>query len=204
MKEFDKFPLKLKKIHFLRNITRNTLLVGKIEPTKRLMMGDSILPYLQKEFLPKNSYYLVTNFISDILNLESNLRNLVIISHLYFENIIDELLRDNFVNPEAFNNFTFYSKMKVIESQDILNTDTLKFLLFVNKIRNKFAHNLDYDLPDSDFQAIPFFVIVSNRFDYKVKKYRVKRNYYMFAVGCIDVILEIIEQHPKISRVKRN
>lgn len=202
-KQFEKMPKKLKNIHYLRNITCKTLMIGKIKYIKRLMMDDGFLPFIETEFLPRSSPLLINNFVSDILRLNSNMRNLVIVSHLYFENIIDELIRINFKNPKAIDNFNFYQKMKVIESIEILDSETIKFLILINKIRNKFAHNLEYDMPDSDTQEIRFFAVVTKRFNYKVKKFRMKRNYYMFAFGCIDVILNIIEQHPKIFKTKK-
>jgi uncharacterized protein YutE (UPF0331/DUF86 family) len=164
-----------------------------------------MLPYLASEsgFLPKSSNLLINNFIYDILTLRSNLRNLVILSHLYFENIIDGLIEKNFKNPQAFDNFNFYNKIKVLESQKVLDDDIMKYLLFVNNIRNKFAHNLDYDIPDSQLMDIQFFSLVCNRFNYKIRKYRMKRNYNMFAAGCIDIILRIIEDYPEISRLRK-
>lgn len=193
---------KLGDLKFLRNITRNLVLQkGKHRAVKQLLMDDQILPFLKNDFLPNSSYLLVNHFISDILTLNSDLRNLVIIANLYFENIIDELIKDNFSKPDALDNFDYYQKLKVIEAFGILNNSTMEFLIFINKMRNKFAHNLDYDMPDSDIQQIPLFVVVSNRFKYKIKKYRMKRNHYLFVVECIDVLLEIIEQHPKIAKI---
>ncbi len=202
-KEFDKLPKKIKNIRGLRAFTYNALVKGKYRQVKKNMMDDEILPYLASEFLPKSSNLLVNNFISDILTLRSNLRNLVIISHLYFENIIDGLIETNFKNPQAFDNFNFYNKIKVLESQKVLDDDIMNYLLLINNIRNKFAHNLDYDMPDSQLMDIPFFSLVCNRFNYKIRKYRMKRNYNMFAAGCIDIILRIIEDHPKISKLRK-
>ncbi|MBZ9572084.1 hypothetical protein KJA15_02035 [Patescibacteria group bacterium] len=187
-------------------LLKNLLLKGKITgevTVQQFFMDQNYLRFLKDECLPKSSIFLVNKFITNLLTQPPNMRNIVIITQLYFENIIDEIITNKFPNPKAIINFYFYNKVKIIEASGLLKTGSLNYLLFVNNIRNKFAHDIDYEIPDSDFIKIDFFKKVINRFPYKLNKYRNGRNRYTFVIMTIWYLFEIIDEHPEIYKIKK-
>ena len=183
-------------------LLKNLLLKGK-ESVKKFFMDQEFLQLIREDCLPKSSTFLVNKFIENILIQPPDMRNIVITSHLYFENIVDELITKKFSKPEAILNFSFYNKIKIIEANGLLKPQSIKYLLFVNNIRNKDAHDIDYDIPDSDLNKINYFEKVINRFPYKISKYRRGRNRLIFTIATLSILFEITDEHPEISMTKK-
>jgi len=181
------------------------LLKGKVDGKyniKHFFKDAGYFKFLDEEALPKCSVFLINKFIKNLLLQPYNMRNLVITTRLYFENIIDELIKIKFSHPEAIIDFNFYKKVKIIQAGNILKKDIIEYLLFVNNIRNKYAHNIDYEISDSKFKEIGYFKNVINRVPYKYKKYKIGRNRFMFVIRTIWILFEIIDQHNEIINIR--
>ena len=95
-------------------------------------------------------------FIKKYINVSDNEFDLVIKTSLKVEILVDEILRNSLVNPEAIfkNKYRpFSDKIKILDSLGY-NKNFLNKLTALNKLRNKFAHNLDYSLTKSDIETI--------------------------------------------------
>ena len=77
----------------------------------------------------------------------------IIRGHLYVENEIDNLLKLKLEKPQHLydNNFMFYSKLKTALALGLIPEENKNAYIRLNKIRNNFAHNLNYELTENDF-----------------------------------------------------
>lgn len=76
----------------------------------------------------------------------------IIRGHLYCEASLVELLRQSFKNPDAVNidRLTFSLKVNLCSALGSLTPDLRSGLLQLNSLRNKIAHNLEYEVQESD------------------------------------------------------
>lgn len=77
----------------------------------------------------------------------------IIRGHLYVENEIDNLLKLKLEKPQHLydSNFMFYSKLKTALALGLIAEENKNAYIRLNKIRNNFAHNLNYELTENDF-----------------------------------------------------
>lgn len=68
----------------------------------------------------------------------------VISTHLYIENSINELLDTFCRRPSALRQLDFEEKVRVLEAFAIISDDFAKKILSFNRLRNKYAHNLEF------------------------------------------------------------
>ncbi|PGY55178.1 hypothetical protein [Priestia megaterium] len=112
-----------------------------------------------------NNKKALEDFMSDTSNgtpLEVVLR-----SHLYFENALENALRSILENPDVLltDRFTFSNKLALVYSLGVIPEDFNSVLKYFNKsIRNKFAHNLKFELKEEHVDQL------INRFNKQVKK----------------------------------
>jgi len=72
-------------------------------------------------------------------------RQMVLLLGLYGEYVVNELLRKNFINSKLDKINSQEIKLKVIKATNFLSPDEYSVLMLLNKIRNKYAHNLYVD-----------------------------------------------------------
>lgn len=78
-------------------------------------------------------------------------RSTVLITHLYMEYLLDWILKKKISKPDKIlKRASFYSKLELIESFQILSNEIMHELWIVNEVRNQFAHEIDIN--SSDFQ----------------------------------------------------
>lgn len=68
----------------------------------------------------------------------------VISTHLYVERAINELLDTFCRRPSALKQLDFEEKIRVLEAFAIISDDFAKKILSFNRLRNKYAHNLEF------------------------------------------------------------
>ncbi|MHB8545691.1 MAG: hypothetical protein ACYDAJ_02870 [Nitrosotalea sp.] len=89
--------------------------------------------------------------IGNLNSIGGEPRSAVLITHLYMEYLLDWILRNKISNPDKILKRTkFYSKLKLIESFQILSDEIMHELWIVNEVRNQFAHEININ--SSDFQ----------------------------------------------------
>lgn len=71
-------------------------------------------------------------------------------AHLYFDHVLTLILLDALTNPEAINarRIGFYQKLQLISAMNLLPSDLVVAIDFINGLRNKIAHELDFEIPD--------------------------------------------------------
>jgi hypothetical protein len=73
-------------------------------------------------------------------------------AHLYFDHVITQLLSEELVNPDAVNvsRMSFSQKMQFITALDLLSPELVSSVEFMNGLRNKIAHDLNFEISDKD------------------------------------------------------
>lgn len=68
--------------------------------------------------------------------------------HLYLEWMLAEILRRKMSNPESLAalNMGFYKLVKLHEAMGLLDQAEVELLLALNRLRNRYAHRLGFDL----------------------------------------------------------
>lgn len=104
-------------------------------------------------FLPKKTKVFGRAFLKEVFSIDND-RLLILIGHLYLENILIEIIKKKFKNIDKLEESgiinSFYKKVRLLESQNYLGEDIVNDLLFINEIRNKFVHNLKYHINQID------------------------------------------------------
>ncbi|TAV99945.1 hypothetical protein ELI24_16930 [Rhizobium ruizarguesonis] len=72
--------------------------------------------------------------------------------HLYFEHVIDHLLRESLPNPDeiSFGRMGFRQRLDLARALDLLPAEIGTAIKCVAKLRNKVAHDLTFEIKDED------------------------------------------------------
>lgn len=76
---------------------------------------------------------------------------IVLKGHLYVEHELTELIKMFLENEEYFKNNTFKSKLDFARALGVIKNDWYPSLNKLNNLRNKYAHNLFYELTEDDY-----------------------------------------------------
>jgi hypothetical protein len=73
-------------------------------------------------------------------------------AHLYFDHVITRLLVDELANPDAIDarRMSFLQKLRLTQALGLIPTDLASSVEFINGLRNKIAHDLDFEISDKD------------------------------------------------------
>lgn len=73
-------------------------------------------------------------------------------AHLYFDHVITQLLVEALAKPDAIDasRMSFIQKVQLIEALGLLRADLAPAIVFMNGLRNKIAHDLNFEISDKD------------------------------------------------------
>jgi hypothetical protein len=73
-------------------------------------------------------------------------------AHLYFDHVITQLLVEALANPDAINasRMGFIQKLQLIQALGLLSSELASPVEFINGLRNKIAHDLNFEIGDKD------------------------------------------------------
>jgi hypothetical protein len=149
-------------------------------------------------YLPEKSKSLSINLVKDIWAIEDS-KLFTIKMHLYMEAVISEILSENLKKPELLENYSFYRKVEILNAMGILNDSSLNDLLHLNNIRNKFAHNLTYDLSDVNMSKFSDLRGVYSIINYKRKAEKCLLNLYLLRIEMMFLVMKFGEKFTYIS-----
>lgn len=70
-------------------------------------------------------------------------------AHLIIESIFNSFINTKFTKADyIIDSLSFSQKLKLVDGFDLIDQDTITGITIINKIRNGYAHNLDYKIPD--------------------------------------------------------
>lgn len=148
--------------------------------------------------MPKKSKILSRNIKKRVFESKDSM-NIVIVIHLYFERMLNEILDkelkdySNLQKEGLFN--SFYKKIIFLKTQCLINNDIANDLIVFNKLRNKFAHKLNYELCEFDFFEFTCFKSNKNQLIVKRKADRNIFNRILIKHFFIWIEYQMLQQH---------
>ncbi|MEY8847313.1 hypothetical protein AB9K26_00735 [Psychroserpens sp. XS_ASV72] len=135
---------------------------------------------------PKKSISLGSNLTKKIFEYDNEL-NIVLVGHLYLEKYLNEILDKNLKSFETLEKRgilnSFYKKVTYLKAEKITPNELLDNITVYNKMRNKFAHHLNYDI--SEFNVFEFSYLKKYESDFNVKRKKEKRILHRILVRLI-------------------
>ena len=145
------------------------------------------------EFLPRTSSALTTNVVKDVMAIDEP-RLLVITGHLYLDYILHRLLVVQGGRPSNQMQESFSRRLKKVEDRGWLRTDHIYTMREINRLRNRFAHDIFYDLADWDPASIPYFARRTWR--RPVRRHLLAAfNKNIFRLAIFSLLVEVSHQH---------
>lgn len=148
-------------------------------------------------FFPKKSKALVINLYKLIYSIDDPL-HLVIRSHLYTEVMLNSIIKNNFTNSEKIVEYSYFQKIQLLVALGKLDNRLSADLIHLNKLRNKFAHNLHYNIADFDFSHFSDLNGVYKKKDYKRKSAKQSLNLFLFKFEILFILGNMTDQFREI------
>lgn len=82
-------------------------------------------------------------------------RMFLITAHLYLERVLNEIILHEIQFPNDVLRFGLYRKAIILHSVGKLNAEVLAVILQINRIRNRFAHDLNHEIRPEMLQKFP-------------------------------------------------
>ena len=134
-------------------------------------------------YSPKTTKILHTSYFKEVCSCE-DVRLLTLVSHLYIENFLNEIINRRIPNPNKILDYRFKQKLDIIHSLNHLSLDLYDDINFLNKLRNSFAHDLKFNISKFDFEKS-----LSLKKYYKLNPYKKKSYQNLFLVTLYKLFL---------------
>ncbi len=135
---------------------------------------------------PNKTISLGKNLTKKIFEYDNEL-NIVLVGHLYLEKYLNDILGKNLKGFETLEKKgilnSFYKKVTYLQAEKITPSDLLDNIITYNKLRNKFAHKLNYDI--IEFDIFEFGYLKRYQSEFKVKRKKEKRILYRIFIRLI-------------------
>lgn len=124
---------------------------------------------------------------------------IVLKSHLFIENLLDEIFSLSIPNPSHIIEMKFYDKIRIFEALNFSSSEIVAKLLAINSIRNKYSHNLKFEIKTKDIQQL-----IKN-LDTKGMNNQTKLKYgIVYTISYLHAIIAIIKIIPFSNTCVRN
>jgi len=155
-------------------------------------MLPSLLKMPLGSFLPNRSVSFGTNFIKDI-HSTTEPRILIITGHLYLDYLISRMANKEIAARAMHSRSSFRDKLDALNVAGKLDITSFQALSAVNTLRNRFAHDLFYDLADWNPTALPYIA----EFGLRIPKRRHLRIAFSVIVIRLTLFVLLIELSKK-------
>ena len=182
------------KRNLAKELSDNLLLTLSTAKTKDLPNLFNLLDNLIISALPKKSKTLSRNFIKTIFSVNED-RLLILLSHLYLEKCIEEIIINKFKRPKKILTNSFKKKVDIIYSLGELDENIYHKIILINRIRNKYVHNLDYHYKIENFVE---FSDIKKVLDFIQNKHIQSRPLilrYLLKIELFIVVLDLYGKH---------
>ncbi|MEZ8034342.1 hypothetical protein [Vibrio crassostreae] len=105
-------------------------------------------------FFPQSSKIFTKNLLKDIHSTVEPMQ-LVIIGHLYFDYFLLRALEESGINSNDRRYQSFKAKLNKSQELELLTQLQYEFLDEINKLRNRFAHDVFFDITSWDPTTLP-------------------------------------------------
>jgi hypothetical protein len=132
---------------------------------------------------------------------ERDTGTLVIKSNLFIENFVNEIIQKKFRYHELIKDFSLNDKLKIMQSKNYLGENLYSDLILLNRLRNKFAHNLFFKMADFDVSG---FYYCAEANDIKCVDLKVKEavNTFILRNVLMMILSRLTQKHVAIVDVK--
>jgi hypothetical protein len=141
-----------------------------------------------RQFLPKKTKIMGTAFLKDIIEIK-DLRLLILLSHLYFESFINEIIKKRLNSSSRIFEFSFSIKLEILHASKIMDGSLYSELKFINNLRNNYAHTLYFDILDYNFEKSPAIKSLKVLNKYRSKRARGKLYDFILRIYLIYLVL---------------
>jgi hypothetical protein len=128
----------------------------------------------------------------------------VITSHLFIETFINEIIRKKFSKSFLILNkreFSFSLKLDLLKSKNYFDDNLYLDLQLINTLRNKFAHNLNYDIAIFDASK---FTYCDRSYEFLTPNSKVvkrKVNLFILRLVLYNLLLKLTDKYPFIGKI---
>jgi hypothetical protein len=84
----------------------------------------------------------------------NDMTGLILKGHLFIENELDNLIDNTLIKPLKISQATFSNKIELSYSLGIIDQEWLGAFRKLNSIRNKYAHDINYNFSEKDFEDL--------------------------------------------------
>lgn len=118
--------------------------------TEQIIVEDILDSVILKSYY-KKSFDKLINFIADTKSKEMLI--VVLRAHLYIERELISMLTETILDEKVLQGTTFKNKLDLAHSMGMLG-DNYNVLNKINNIRNKYAHSMDYEFNEKEFEDL--------------------------------------------------
>jgi hypothetical protein len=172
---------------------------------------DEIIAFIHESELTtsntikSNAFYgvLGSEFMKHIYD-DKNPMSLTLKSHLFIENFLDEIIRKKFKKPEILfkrREITFSVKNDLLYANNYLTEDLYNDITRINSLRNKFAHNLLFDIADYDITKLKYMESIKNIKAINIETKRVVNTYYL-RLAYYYLIVRLTKKYQFLSDIR--
>lgn len=145
------------------------------------------------DFMPQKSQLIIRNLLKDIYSTEEP-RLLVIIGHLYFDNLLFKMLDRETHTLNQRQQESFYSKLEFLNGLGKFDNETYITLTAINRLRNRFAHDIFHKIDDWDPTLIPY----TQKYNLKIPKQKallIAFNILLLRMTFFSLVINLSDQH---------
>lgn len=176
-------------------------LLGRIDESEFLAFLKRPLQE-QGGFLYKDK--LGSHFLG-LVHTEEDPLVLALKSHLFVEAFIDDIIKSKFRYPKAIlgnRDFTFSMKVSVLYSRNYLSEDLYKDILLLNNLRNKYAHNLSFNIAEFDVSRFKYCDTLAN-LETRNNEIRELVNIKVFRWVAFCLLMRLTEKFPFLENISK-
>ncbi|MDH4230694.1 MAG: hypothetical protein OEW04_01540 [Nitrospirota bacterium] len=140
-----------------------------------------------------------------MLNREKEPLNIILNAHLFIENFLDVIIQRKFKHSQLLlqnSAFTFSMKVDVLRAKNYLDDKLYNDIKLLNRLRNKYAHDLYYDLDDFEIAALSYCEDFTKHVKPPTKAARVAAKIYMLKVVLYYLLLRLTNRYPFIGGIE--
>lgn len=179
--------------------------LGKEKTEYQFLKNLQILTNASANFVKNNTTLdpLGSELLRQIYILKEPL-SIVITGHLFIESFINHIIETKFKLSHLIlenRDFTFNLKIEILKSKNYLDDKIYFDIKLLNQLRNKFAHNLLYNIADFDMSKFYYFDQVYTLIPLQTKKAKNALNIYLLRNGLKEIMFNLTSKYPSIGKL---
>jgi len=137
---------------------------------------------------------------------ERDALTLVLKAHLFVERFLEEILRRKFPGSEVLfeePSLSFRDKARVLRAKNYLDEHLFKDVILLNRLRNSYAHRLNYDIGEFDVSRFYYCDILYEKVATSTPIARRHVNLCFLALVLYELLMRLTRRHSFIAEIAR-